>query len=133
MGVANWRENAAELRRVLLGSKVADIPQLVAEWRAILKKWLISTRRVPAATPDHQRQSLIAILVSVFAVVLLDAGWRVDSTLGEKARLVKEANSLKPFRLIHELGSATVSSAQFGEFARNLGIADLPLGIFNHS
>jgi len=129
IGVPIWRETVVQIRPVLSGSKVADIPQLIIEWRAVLKRWLILNRKAPAVTPDRQREFLISMLSRVFAVVLLDAGWRVDSTLGEEFRLVKDSSSLKPLHLVREVGKGAVSAAQFDESVRLVGVADLPLGI----
>ncbi|MBV8867059.1 MAG: hypothetical protein JO210_16805 [Acidobacteriaceae bacterium] len=124
----NWREKAAEMRPLLGGSRVADIPQLVSGWRATLKAWLLFRRVAPNITPDLQRQFVISMLAAVFAVVLLDAGWRVGSTFGEEVSLVNDKSRVQPFRLLKELGTGALSAAQFNEDCRKIGAADLLLG-----
>lgn len=126
--VPAWRAMAAQIRPVLSGFRVADIPQLVTDWRSVQKKWLRSIQKVPVVTPDLQHRFLMALLAVVFAVVLLDAGWQPDSTSSETVSLVSGTASLYPLRLVGDLVAKKISSVQFTEICRNLGVADLPLG-----
>jgi hypothetical protein len=124
----SWSQSAAELRTVLGDSRVADIPQLVCEWRKLLRSWLVHKQRAPVVTPDRQRELFLFLLGAAFGAVLLQAGWQVASGFGEEVNLVKDSKAVSPFRLISELSSGRLSSAQYEQACSDAGISDLWLG-----
>lgn len=127
-GLSSWRENAAELRTILDGFTVGDIPELVREWRSVLRRWLVRTQRAPAVTPDQQREIFLFMLGTALGGVLLEAGWQVGSQFGQEISLIKNERSFTPLRLVKELGSGTVSSAAYERACLEAEIAGLTLG-----
>lgn len=125
---SSWGESAAEFRLVLGSSRIADLPNLVCEWRSLLRRWLIRKGRVPVVTPDRQWELFTFLLGAALGAVLLQAGWRLASKFGEEVTLAKDSRNLHPFRLISELSSGRLSSAQYDRECIDADIGNLQLG-----
>jgi hypothetical protein len=127
--VASWRADAAHIRPTLDGLRVADIPKIIDDWRVMFKRWMTAAHKAPTVTPDRQRAVFVRLLAAVFAEVLFDSGWGIASRFGEEVCLERKTESLRPFRLVHEVASGGVSGSEFLETCRRSGVADLLLGL----
>jgi len=120
-----WKKTAALLRPVLGGKHTADIPDLVTGWHALARRSMgVNIRKF---TPDVQKGVVLQSLASVFAMMLVNAGWKLTSALGEDFSLRKDDRELRPFRLIKDLASGALPAPEFIRTCREASTADLPL------
>ena len=111
LGDRSWNECASQLRPLLAGRSVRDLPELVRGWRSLTRRFI--GERVSNVTPDVLRQLMITSLGSVFAVVLLEAGWKNATRFGEESTFRKDEHELKPFELLREVGAGRMRPEDF--------------------
>lgn len=119
---------SSEMRPILCGSRLIDLPELLTDWRGILKRWCLRNRLAPTVTPDKQREVVLTKLADVLIAVLMEAGWNLGLTGSGEFVLTKAGGSLYPLQMLRSLESGSITAAQYKELCRERGIAELPWG-----
>ncbi len=114
----SWTAIAAAWRPHLIGRHVNDFPELIRDWRPLTRRFI--RWRAVARTPDVLRQMLINSLASVFAIVLLEAGWENHSRFGEESTFQKDGQELKPFELLNAVGTGRLPAEEFSACCRDV-------------
>jgi hypothetical protein len=119
------RELVAELGAALAGSRVAGIPELVADLPGLAAALRELDDHLPA---DEAEELASALLGAALTVAFADAGWEVEALPGEPVTCVHGDEAIAPQRVIAALHEGTRSGEEWRVDAERLSLADRALG-----
>jgi hypothetical protein len=118
------RELLAELGATLTGTRVAGIPELVADLPGLAAALRELDDDLPA---DEAEELASALLGAALTVAFAAAGWEVEALPGEPVTCVHGDEAIAPQRVIAALHEGTRSGEEWRVDAVRLGLADLGL------
>jgi hypothetical protein len=115
-----WRKLATDCRKVLKGVTPAALPDL--DWKSIGRKITAGSSDVD---PLHVADDVIG---AALAVVLFQAGFKVESHPARHPALVGPRGHIEPFGLREQPARAPAQPEAWRAFCAHIGIADVDLG-----
>lgn len=124
--VPRWRKTIVELQPLLSKKTVADFPRLVMNPGVLAETMANPPGRLLNLTQREARA--IDALYCVFALCLLDHGWKLHSQPGV-LYLVKDENKLDPGRAISAIKAGAPAVKDWSSYCVQQGIGDWPLAL----
>jgi heat shock protein HtpX len=121
-----WRARARAHAPGLAGLTPADLPEAAKDLGALATRMgLVGGGEDPS--PEHALSAGWGLAVTLI-VVLAERGWTLNAMPGETVTLGREGDVIRPFALMHALGTGELPASEWLAMCVRLQIADLDLG-----
>ncbi len=119
--VTFWRAQVEYNRAVAVGLTVADLAMLSEHLDELTRQY----RPVPGELPsrEQRRHAVLEVLSARLALVLYDAGWKIEVRPGHPIALVLDNERIEPVSIVQGLALGTIPGAEWSARAQSLGIA----------
>ncbi len=124
--IPHWQQSVAPFRECLMGIRVADIPKFLIPPNAVSRK--IREMGGDKLTGDQLKGVMASILSDALALTCVKHGWVLDAMPGVPITFCSGTNMFRPMDEFGKLVQGKMSTEEWGQQCRELGIADFDLG-----